>query len=502
MEFIGPKTKEEINDYLKTRIESLGFSKRIENALVNSGVRTIGGILRKDGDSLHEIDGIGLKGLEEIQKILSESFDIKIKEKNFQFKPKYYEVNGNTPISNIKEQTEEERIKNESIEKEIKMIEDKYVENKEKIDFIYGIKIISLDLTPEIETTLLKNNILSVGGLLNDKGDNIKENIPLSNDERNSLLDIFDYFILKNKQIEEEQEELRKKEIELIGRLNRKLEKVNSLNTQKDIQIPIRNLNIFNLFRQGLTLDKIGILNNISRERVRQTIKSTLNKMGLDYEEEKNIISSKRNDLKPKKIIKEKKWGAQKYDNCVICNTIDFPHFRKGRCERCAGSFRGKIREKIINEHNNKCDNCNIDRKNAFSEYKHDLFITKKQEVFCKICFLNYSGKTLGSYKNFEWSRFYPKCKSCGTKSFPHVGNGLCINCSDRITNEKREEIISEHLSKCDKCNIGRSESHDLFNRDLYITKSGEVLCKKCYLTVTSEILKQANKDKWKMFYN
>jgi hypothetical protein len=500
MEFIGPKTKEEINDYLKTRIESLAFSKRIENALINSGVRTIGGILRKDGDSLHEIEGIGLKGLEEIQKILSESFDIKIKEKNFQFKPKYYEVNSS--IVNTKEQTEEERIKNESIEKEIKIIEDKYIENKEKIDFIYGVKIISLDLTPEIETTLLKNNILSVGGLLNDKGDNIKENIPLSNNERNSLLDIFDYFILKNKQIEEEQEELRKKEIELIGRLNRKLERASSLNTQKDIQIPTRNLNIFNLFRQGLTLDKIGILNNISRERVRQTIKSTLNKMGLDYEEEKNIISSKRNDLKPKKIIKEKKWGAHKYDNCVICNTTDFPHFRKGRCERCAGSFRGKMREKIISGHNNKCDNCDIDRKNAISEYKHDLFITKKQEVFCKICFLNYSGKTLGSYKNFEWSRFYPECKSCGTKSFPHVGNGLCINCSDRITNEKREKIISGHLSKCDKCNISRSESHDLFNRDLYITKSGEVLCKKCYLTVTSEILKQANKDKWKMFYN
>lgn len=495
MEFIGPKTKEQINDYLKTRIESFGFSKKVEKALINSRTRTVGGILRKDGNSLHEIDGIGSKGIEEIQKILSESFDIKIKEKNFQFKPKYYEVDESTSITNTKEQRE-------NIEKEIKIIEDKYIENKEKIDFIYAVKIISLDLSREIETTLLKNNILSIGGLLNDKGDNIKENISLSNDERNSLLNILNYFILKNKQIEEEQEDLRKKEIELIGRLNRKLEKVDRLNTQKDVQIPKRNLDIFYLFRQGLPLNKIGVLNNISREGIRQIIKSTLDKMGLDYEEEKNIISKKRDELKPNKIIKEKKWGAHKYNNCIICNTTDFPHSRKGQCERCTGSFRGEVREKIINEHNSKCDKCGVYRKNAITDYEHDLFITKKQEVFCKICFLNHSGKTLGSYKNFDWSRLYPECKSCGTKSFPHVGNGLCVNCSERIPNEKREEIITEHHSKCDKCNISRSESNDMFNRDLYITKSGEVLCKKCHLTVTREIVKQANKDKWKMFYN
>jgi hypothetical protein len=160
------------------------------------------------------------------------------------------------------------------------------------------------------------------------------------------------------------------------------------------------------------------------------------------------------------------------------------------------------VREKIILSHNNKCDNCGINREGAINEYKHDLFITKKQEVFCKICFLNHSGKTLGSYKNFEWSRFYPECKTCGTKSFPHAGNGLCINCSDRITDEKREEIIGEHNSKCDRCDINRSESRNLFNRDLYITKSGEVFCKKCYLIITGEILKQTNRDKWKMFYN
>jgi DNA-binding CsgD family transcriptional regulator len=310
MEFIGPKTKEEINDYLKTRVESLGFSTRIENALTNAGIRTVGGILRKNGYSFYEIDGIGLKGVEEIQKRLSDTFDVKINGKDFQFKPKYYEVSDYSSVTNFKELTEEERIKNENLEKEVKIIEDKYFENIEKRNFIYQVKIISLDLPPEIETILLKNNILSVGGLLNETGDGLRENTSLNDDEKNSILNIFDYFILKNKQIEEEQEELRNKEIELIGRLNKQLEKKENLNIYKDIIINPRNLNIFGLFREGLTLDQIGALNNITRERVRQTIKVTLDKIGLDYEEEKNKIYSKRNDLKPKKIIKEKKVGS------------------------------------------------------------------------------------------------------------------------------------------------------------------------------------------------
>src|SRR3989338_3023137 len=65
-----PKTNdntEEINDYLKTRIESLDLPKKIENVLINSSIRTIGGIMRKTESSLINIQGLGKKGLEDIQ---------------------------------------------------------------------------------------------------------------------------------------------------------------------------------------------------------------------------------------------------------------------------------------------------------------------------------------------------------------------------------------------------------------------------------------------------
>ena len=128
---------------------------------------------------------------------------------------------------------------------------------------------------------------------------------------------------------------------------------------------------------------------------------------GLDYNEEKLKISLERNKGKPKKIIKEKKWGAHKYDSCAACNTIEFSHSRNGICERCNGAFSGETREKIILSHNSKCDNCNITRDEVVEKYKHDLFITKEQEVFCKMCFLWKTGKKLGDSRKNKWKKFY-----------------------------------------------------------------------------------------------
>jgi DNA-directed RNA polymerase subunit alpha len=62
--------KEDLSDVLKTRIDTLDFSTRTLNALMEANIRTVGGIARKKKEDLLELPGMGEKGIQEIKKIL------------------------------------------------------------------------------------------------------------------------------------------------------------------------------------------------------------------------------------------------------------------------------------------------------------------------------------------------------------------------------------------------------------------------------------------------
>lgn len=70
--------KDAIDDILKTRVESLDFSQRTTNALINANIRTLGGLARKKEKDLSEIEGMGAKGISEVKKVLKE-YDIELK---------------------------------------------------------------------------------------------------------------------------------------------------------------------------------------------------------------------------------------------------------------------------------------------------------------------------------------------------------------------------------------------------------------------------------------
>ena len=57
-------------DVLKTRIETLDLSTRTMNALENANIRTVGGLVRKKKDDILALDGIGPKGVDELEVIL------------------------------------------------------------------------------------------------------------------------------------------------------------------------------------------------------------------------------------------------------------------------------------------------------------------------------------------------------------------------------------------------------------------------------------------------
>jgi DNA-directed RNA polymerase subunit alpha len=67
------KQKEQVDvEVLKTRIESLKLSTRTIGALETANIRTVGGIARKREEDILAIEGLGIKGLQEIKRALSE----------------------------------------------------------------------------------------------------------------------------------------------------------------------------------------------------------------------------------------------------------------------------------------------------------------------------------------------------------------------------------------------------------------------------------------------
>lgn len=70
--------QESMNDVLKTRIDKLQVSTRIQNVLTQANIRTIGGLARKTESDLVEIEGLGKKGVDEIKDALK-LFDMELK---------------------------------------------------------------------------------------------------------------------------------------------------------------------------------------------------------------------------------------------------------------------------------------------------------------------------------------------------------------------------------------------------------------------------------------
>lgn len=73
VEEIKEDESEEVDDFLKTRIENTDLSPRTINALTTANIRTIGGLARKKEDDILDIDGLGSKGLTEIKEMLSKN---------------------------------------------------------------------------------------------------------------------------------------------------------------------------------------------------------------------------------------------------------------------------------------------------------------------------------------------------------------------------------------------------------------------------------------------
>lgn len=72
------ESKEEDTEFLKTRVESLNLSTRTSNALIEANIRTVGGLVRKREEDILALPGLGVKGVQEIKRALS-NFGVTLK---------------------------------------------------------------------------------------------------------------------------------------------------------------------------------------------------------------------------------------------------------------------------------------------------------------------------------------------------------------------------------------------------------------------------------------
>ncbi len=72
-DMMGGKREDKAADaeMLKTRITELNLPQRVEQALDQASIRTVGGLVRKREDDLLAIEGLGQKGLQDIRRSLS-----------------------------------------------------------------------------------------------------------------------------------------------------------------------------------------------------------------------------------------------------------------------------------------------------------------------------------------------------------------------------------------------------------------------------------------------
>ncbi len=176
-------------------------------------------------------------------------------------------------------------------------------------------------------------------------------------------------------------------------------------------QIPNRNIKILDLYREGLTLENIANVVNLTRERVRQIVINTVRQQAINESISKGIVmdsealleeeAKKRRAVqqakrpqKPSKEEKKVRWSRY-YLACRSCGTTTVHHVQKGYCETCLGMVRGKRRNEIMDQHQNKCDMCGISRGEAIRQYGRDFYITKSQRVLCKKDFLYLTAKKL-----------------------------------------------------------------------------------------------------------
>lgn len=398
----------DLENYRKIRVENIGLTYHLVNLLLENNIRSVGGIINRSERELKNLLKISYGEIRNIYKKV-QTLDNQIEEKQDDSISQY-----RTPVEV------------EFIPPKLRILTDFDAEEEDIIEFManaLGYKKTEIEAhTRSAEVVAARDLIIyalrEYGGLsypaigeLIDRDHTtiihayrkIKHRFEYDPDQESELVGLIDKVkSIKNRKL--------KIEKDIIPVIIASVKKEKKRSVFKDI--PKRNLKILELYREGLTLENISKVFGLTRERVRQVSINTIRQQAINesvlrgiiidsevmMEEEAKKRRVVREAKRPQKSVKKEKgvrW-SRFYLACRSCGTINIPHVRHGYCESCLGMIRGKRRDDIIYQHQNKCDTCGISRGEAIRQYGRDFYITKSQKVLCRKDFLELTGKALG----------------------------------------------------------------------------------------------------------
>lgn len=228
----------------------------------------------------------------------------------------------------------------------------------------------------------------------------------------------------------------------------------------QDLNLTPREESILDRYRKGLTLEEISKQFQITRERVRQIVQKAMLKE----------LAGKVDDgytINIEEYIK-----AEKEAHAIARNKVP-------------EDFRGQILRRLKDIESGRISIRELAKEYQIPEAK----LYQLPELAALL-----EEKTNARKK--RWSRFYIKCRKCGTTVIPHASKGLCEDCLGIWRDPgRREDVILKLGSKCLNCGIERGEAIRKFGRDLYVSKnwrnnsSSALLCRGCFLMFTGEKL-------------
>lgn len=391
------KSKEEENLFKNIRIEDLSLSTRVKNTLNVSGIRTISGILNFNKKyNLNSMVGLGDKGAEEIIKLFNNYSNISKKDTQ--------------EISEIQEDIY--KIPDLIVQEEITSLN---LYNIENIIHFFSMRF-GLDNNEILSKTRKSNVVIARDFLVYFLREYCNMSFPSIGEilgGRDHTTIMHSYNKIKNNLKYKILFENKFQEL-ILNYYNSKqiiLDKENSLKIIDD-----RDLKVFYMYKDNLTLKVISKKIGVTGERVRQIIKQTINTiifnsfiindLEIDHDlmkkEEEFFLEKIKKERKPvkKEVIKIYKW-SRLYDFCIQCKSTEHKHYKKGLCEVCGSkTIYGKEREDIIFIHNNECDLCKKKRDLQLKEHNRDFYISRKDNtILCRTCFLNKNGKILSNFK-------------------------------------------------------------------------------------------------------
>jgi DNA-binding CsgD family transcriptional regulator len=198
------------------------------------------------------------------------------------------------------------------------------------------------------------------------------------------------------------------------------------LKANKSTEMTERETEILSKYRRGIILEEIASMTGVTRERIRQIIMHALIKE-----------------------LGQKAEGGFKID---VREYIDSQKSLHNRSRNLPKDQQNEILKKIAEGTSLE----EIFKSNNISKEKFFKYFPQYQERF-----------EIESIKKKKWSKFYTKCRNCGTTAIPHQSHGLCEKCypkSDyfkelvKTSYERNREKRKEHFRIYSKEYLKRPE--------------------------------------------